>query len=100
MQQQGSAQVPPAEVRAEHEWRFAPGCGDHAQVYFCDGRPFYNLTLIDGSASFTHYCHPDTYSGTLEVTGVQETPTLKLEWRIAGPKKDSTILTTLVKQKA
>ena len=86
-----AAQSPPMEVRAEHVWHF--DAAEAAAVFFADGRPFHTLPLpsLDAqgqcSATFTHYCHPDTYEGALEFSALR----MRLKWRITGPRKNMQI---------
>ena len=114
--------LPPMDVSAEHVWHFPqpgppppggaapqeqqqqPQQPATAHVHFADGRHFFTLALPElhcgrSSARFTHYCHPDTYTGTLDVDAAAGAAAcrLTLAWAISGPKKSTEILTTFLK---
>ena len=110
--------LPPMDVSAEHVWHFPPPSppppdgaaplgqqqpAATAHVHFADGRHFFTLELPElhcgrSSARFTHYCHPDTYTGSLDVDAAAgDACRLTLAWAISGPKKSTEILTTFLK---
>jgi hypothetical protein len=59
------------------------------RVRFDDGRPFHDLTLVDGACDAFHPCGPDEYTGRYEV--VDDTMFV-VTWRVRGPGREDTII--------
>lgn len=66
----------------------APG---RAAVHFADGRFFHDLDLRRGLWHCTHLCGADRYDGEFAALGPD---TLRVVWRVAGPRKDLTLDST------
>ena len=62
-----------------------------AEVCFEDGRPFHDLDLSRGVWQAVHHCEDDLYRGTFRVLGPDA---WEAAWRIAGPRKDQTLVGT------
>lgn len=54
------------------------------KVFFEDGRFFYEADVLDGCASFVHYCGNDVYEGSMTLSDARA---FEIEWQIHGPKK-------------
>jgi hypothetical protein len=65
--------------------------GARAQVLFDDGRLFHSLDLSGGSCLVHHDCPPDFYDGQYRVLDGDR---FLVRWTVAGPRKDSILLTT------
>ncbi len=60
-------------------------------VHFTDGRPFFELNLLNGTCDAVHRCGLDRYELRFEA----RSPNLLLErWRVTGPAKDYEARTT------
>lgn len=59
-------------------------------VHFCDGRPFVELDLRQGSCRRVHPCGTDRYEIT---TVVRSETTVEERWRVRGPEKDYAAVT-------
>lgn len=55
-----------------------------------DGSRFVDVDLTRGQSSVVHHCGDDVYHGTFEVSASAE---WRVEWRVAGPRKDQRIST-------
>jgi hypothetical protein len=71
--------------------------GGAALLCFADGRPFIDLDLCDGACDRTHDCGPDLYEiGTVVISD----DVVEQHWRVRGPSKDYTAVTTLTRDPA
>jgi Family of unknown function (DUF6314) len=61
---------------------------------FSDGRPYVNLDLRSGTWAAAHDCGPDRYQ--IE-TRVRSATVVEERWRVRGPAKDYTAVTTLTR---
>jgi hypothetical protein len=65
--------------------------GGAVAVQFADGRPFFELDLVNGTCVAVHPCRQDRYELDFEV----RSPDVLLErWRVTGPLKDYEAQTT------
>jgi hypothetical protein len=65
--------------------------GGAVTVFFTDGRPFFDLDLVNGSCHALHHCSRDRY----ELEFGAGSPDLLFErWRVRGPEKDYDARTT------
>lgn len=63
-------------------------------LHFSDGRPYVELDLRSGAWQAVHDCGADRYE--IE-TVVRSASTIEERWRVRGPAKDYTALTTLTR---
>jgi hypothetical protein len=68
--------------------------GGAALLCFADGRPFIDLDLRNGACDRTHDCGQDRYEIS---TVVISHDVVEQHWRVQGPRKDYTAVTTLAR---
>lgn len=66
-------------------------------VFFKNGDLFHYLNFESDFCSVEHKCKNDLYNGTFSVV---DDETLKIRWKVVGPKKNMDIFSTLRKTQA
>jgi len=73
------------EATRKYLWQPVEGGFD---ILFDDGRAFHTLRFDTAGAD--HWCDPDTYRVTYDLSGFPEWST---KWRVTGPRKDYSMIT-------
>lgn len=88
--EEGSLSFAGTQMRAERRYRWHCD-GNQADVFYEDGTLFHQFAVTDGTASAEHLCGQDLYRGDYTFRSAD---TWEVTWRVSGPRKDYTSVTT------
>lgn len=80
---------PPLTASRVYLWR--RGRGGAVNVFFENGAPFHDFTLARTMPEASHFCDPDMYNVTYNLT---RWPMWTSDWRVVGPRKNYRLLSS------